>query len=210
MQLTADPLRLLTAGAVAVVALLPGAHATAAPSQQPPAAGVSHSGYDRLRPLVDLSARRLATADVVASAKWGTGSPVDDPAREQQVLDTVARLAREQGTDPQETVRFLRQQIEANKQVQRAMHQRWNADPSEAPTSRPDLTQVREEINRINVEMVRAIGTSASVRTAPSCGAALTAAEAGVSHRRHLDRLHARALRYALRPVCAPGDVGAV
>lgn len=81
----------------------------------------------------------------------------------------MARLAREQGTDPHETVRFLRQQIEANKQVQRAMHQRWNADPSEAPTSRPDLTQVREEINRINVEMVRAFGASASVRTAPSC-----------------------------------------
>ncbi|MFE9859929.1 chorismate mutase [Streptomyces sp. NPDC005780] len=210
MQLTARPLRLLTAGAVAVVALLPGTEATAAPWQPPPAAGASHSGYDRLRPLVDLSAHRLATADVVASAKWGTGAPVDDPAREQQVLDTVARLAREEGADPQETVRFLRQQIEANKQVQHAMHRRWNADPSAAPTSRPDLTQVREEINRINVEMVRAIGASASVRTAPSCGGTLTGAEAGVRHRRHLDRLHATALTYALRPVCAPGDIGTV
>ncbi|MFI7367373.1 chorismate mutase [Streptomyces sp. NPDC050149] len=210
MQLTAHPLRLLASGAVAVVALLPGANATAAPSQPPPAAGASHSGYDRLHRLVDLSARRLATADVVASAKWGTGAPVDDPAREQQVLDTVARLAREEGADPRETVRFFRQQIEANKQVQRAMHQRWNADPAEAPAARPDLTQVREEINRINVEMVRAISASASVRTAPSCGGTLTVAEAGVRHRRHLDRLHATALTYALRPVCAPGGISTV
>lgn len=206
MQLTAHPLRLLTAGAVAVVALLPGANATAA-SSPPPVAGASHSGYDRLHALVDLSARRLATADLVASAKWGTGAPVDDPAREQQVLDTVARPAREEGADPQETVRFFRQQIEANKLVQRALHQRWNADPAEAPAARPDLAQVRDEINRINVEMVRAIGASASVRTAPSCGGTLTAAEAGVRHSRHLDRLHATALTYALRPVCAPSGI---
>lgn len=206
MQLTAHPLRLLTAGAVTVIALLPGANATAA-SSLPPVAGASHSGHDRLHALVDLSARRLATADLVASAKWGTGAPVDDPAREQQVLDTVARLAREEGADPQETVRFFRQQIEANKLVQRALHQRWNADPAEAPAARPDLAQVRDEINRINVEMVRAIGASASVRTAPSCGGTLTAAEAGVRHRRHLDRLHATALTYALRPVCAPSVI---
>ncbi|MEU9201521.1 gamma subclass chorismate mutase AroQ [Streptomyces sp. NPDC048332] len=206
MQPPARPQRLLTAGAVAAVLLLPGPSATAAPSQPPPAAGAGRSGYDRLHRLVDPAARRLATADLVASAKWGTGAPVDDPAREQQVLDTVTRLAREEGADPRETVRIFQDQIEASKQVQRAMHLRWNADPAEAPASRTDLARVREEINRINAETVRAIAASAAVRAAPSCAGTLTAAEADVRHRRHLDRLHATALTYALRTVCTPGD----
>ncbi|MEU1365204.1 chorismate mutase [Streptomyces sp. NPDC005803] len=205
MPTTAYPLRLLTA--VAAAALLAGAQASAAPARAASVAAASRNGPDRLHPLVDLSVRRLATADVVAAAKWGTGGPVDDPAREQQVLESVARQARAAGADPGETVRVFREQIEANKQVQRALHDRWKADPSQAPTLRPGLTEVREEINRVNGELVRAIADSAAARTAPSCDGALAAAEARVRRHRHLDRLHATALTHALRTVCAPGPV---
>ncbi|WP_414930950.1 hypothetical protein [Streptomyces sp. Je 1-369] len=39
--------------------------------------------------------------------------------------------------------------------VQRGLFRRWDADPSQAPTERPDLAGVRKEINRVNGELVR-------------------------------------------------------
>ncbi|MFC9606426.1 gamma subclass chorismate mutase AroQ [Streptomyces niveus] len=201
MQPTTYVRRLAAAGAVAITLL-------AAPAAAAPVAGTGHGTYARLHPLADLSARRLATADLVAAAKRGTGSSVDDPAREQQVLDSVARQARqarEAGGDPGATVRIFRDQIEANKQVQRALHSRWDTDASAAPKERPDLEQVREAINRVNADLVHAIAHSPAARAAPSCAAALTAAERRVRHERQLDGVHATALTHALRAVCATG-----
>lgn len=43
-----------------------------------------------LVPLVDLAAQRVLVGDKVAAAKFGTDQPIDDPAREQQILDSVA------------------------------------------------------------------------------------------------------------------------
>ncbi|MEV0573384.1 gamma subclass chorismate mutase AroQ [Streptomyces sp. NPDC050392] len=208
MQPTAYAVRLLISGSVAA-ALLAGSDAAAAP---PPVAvppspatvtGGHHSGYAGLRLLADLSAGRLATAFQVAAAKWGTGKPIDDPAREQQVLDTAARQARAAGADPAVTVRIFRDQIEANKQVQRALHHRWDADPSRAPSRRPDLAEVRKEINRLNADLVAAIADTATVRTDRSCGGTLTAAETSVRIHDRLGHLHAKALKQALRSVCA-------
>ncbi|MEU5001961.1 chorismate mutase [Streptomyces sp. NPDC021622] len=203
---TSSAVRFLTAGALAAV-LLGGAgagQAAAAPAAVPvQRTALAHgTPYDLLHPLADLSAQRLATADLVAAAKYGTDSPIDDPAREKQVLDDVARQAREVGADPEVTVRIFRDQIEANKVVQRALHHRWDADPSQAPTERPDLAEVRKEINRVNGELVRAIAASPSARTAPYCGGLLTAAAVHVRHDRHLDALHTAALERALRSVC--------
>ncbi|MFD9542121.1 gamma subclass chorismate mutase AroQ [Streptomyces sp. NPDC060022] len=147
--------------------------------------------------------RPRTTAELVAAAKWGTGSPVDDPVREKQVLDTAARQARQAGADPGATVRIFRNQIEANKLVQRALHRSWDANPAGAPTDRPDLTEVREEINRANAGLVRAIAGSAAARVAPSCGGRLRAAETLVQRDRHFGRLRATALTHALRSVCS-------
>ncbi|MCM2415949.1 gamma subclass chorismate mutase AroQ [Streptomyces sp. RKAG290] len=183
----------------------PGTRAAATPSPAAPAAGASLGGYARLHSLAALSARRLDTARPVAAAKWGTGDPVEDPSRERQVLDTAALQAREAGADPGATVRIFRDQIEANKQVQRALHRRWDADPSVAPKLRPDLTEVREAINRVNVDLVRAIADSAAARAAPSCAGTLSAAESHVRRIGHLDRPRTAALTRALRSVCTAG-----
>ncbi|MFE6041472.1 gamma subclass chorismate mutase AroQ [Streptomyces sp. NPDC056452] len=205
MQPPAYAGRLLFVGVVA-------AAVCAGPAAPAPAAGARHGGdtLARLRPLADLSARRLATAELVAAAKWGTGSPVDDPVREKQVLDTAARQAREAGADPGATVRILRDQIEANKRVQRALHRSWDANPAGAPTGRPDLTDVREEINRVNADLVRTIAGSATARAAPSCGGILRVAEALVRRDRHFDRLRTTALTHALRSVCSRPFAGPV
>ncbi len=199
--------RLLAVGGTAAVLVLAGGAAVAAPApagRTAPAVGAAaHSGpYGQLRTVAALSADRLATADLVAAAKYGTGSPIDDPVREQQVLDSVARQAVDAGGDPEATVRVFRDQIEANKLVQRALHRTWDADPSTAPTERPDLGEVREEINRVNGELVRALAASTPARTAPYCGWLLTAAAVHVRHEKGLDPLHATALRRALPSVC--------
>ncbi|MEU9489627.1 chorismate mutase [Streptomyces decoyicus] len=182
--------------APSAAATAPSAKATA------PAAATAHSAYGRLGPLAGLSAERLATGDLVAAAKWGTGGPIDDPAREQEVLDAVADQARRLGADPAATVRIFRDQIEASKVVQRGLHRRWHADPAQAPTTRPDLNEVRKEINRINGELVRAVARSPHARSAPSCAPLLTVAAAQVRHERHLDGLHTVALARSLRSVC--------
>ncbi|MFK8845299.1 chorismate mutase [Streptomyces sp. Ac-502] len=161
-----------------------------------------------LRPLAVLSAQRLATADLVAAAKWGTGSPVDDPVREQQVLDAVARQAAELGTDPRRTARIFRDQIEANKTVQRGLHRRWTADPAQVPGERPDLGEVREEINRVNDALVRAIAASGAARTSPRCVPSLVGAAAHVRREQRLDALHTVALARSVRSVCG-GEVPA-
>ncbi|WP_306338773.1 chorismate mutase [Streptomyces sp. KL118A] len=201
MRIATHSRRLLAVGALASVLLSGGGTAVAAPAQ--PAAAASVGPYGQLRPLADLSAQRLATADLVAAAKYGTDSPIDDPARERQVLDAVAGQAKEVGADPEATVRIFRDQIEANKVVQRGLFRRWDADPSQAPEERPDLAEVRKEINRVNGELVRGIAASADARTAPYCGGVLTAAAVHVRHENRLDTLHSVALGRALPSVCA-------
>lgn len=156
----------------------------------------------QLRTLAGLSADRLATGDLVAAAKWGTGSPIDDPVREQQVLNAVAEQAREDGADPAATVRVFRDQIEANKDVQRGLFRRWKARPAEAPTHRPDLNEVRKKINRINDALVRSLAATGPERAQHQCRGAAAAAAAQVRHERRLDHLHAVALTRSLRSVC--------
>ncbi|MFI1306476.1 chorismate mutase [Streptomyces sioyaensis] len=198
------------AGAAAAAPAAPPAPATAAkaPATAPPAratapAAAAHSPYSQLRSLATFSAERLATADLVAAAKWGTGSPIDDPAREQEVLKSVAEQARQLGADPEATTRIFKDQIEANKVVQRGLYRQWDADPAQAPTERPDLQEVRKEINRVNGELVRAIAASPHARSAPSCTPLLTTAAARVRAERQLDGLHTVALARSLPSVCA-------
>lgn len=194
--------RLVLTAAVAV-GVFAGTAAPANAGAPVPAGGAPASSYAQLLPITGLSAERLATADLVAAAKWGTGSPIDDPAREQVVLDAVRQQAVEAGADPQATVAIFRDQIEANKQVQRGLHRLWDADPAKAPAERPDLTEVRKEINRINTELVRAIAASDGARAARSCKGLLAVTAVQVRHEKQLDRLHAKALVRAVPSVCA-------
>ncbi|MEU6257510.1 chorismate mutase [Streptomyces sp. NPDC047043] len=186
------PLRITVLAAVAVLAI-PGT-AAAAPASGTPASP--------LRPVASLAAERLATADLVAAAKWGTDSPIDDPAREQQVLDNVAAQAQQIGADPDEVRRIFRDQIEANKVVQRGLYAEWTAHPDQAPTTKPDLNVVRQTINRINTDLVQSLADTTPQRTAPTCRPELVVAVVEVHHEKHPDLLHTRALVRSLVSVC--------
>ncbi|MCX4552744.1 MULTISPECIES: gamma subclass chorismate mutase AroQ [unclassified Streptomyces] len=197
MQLTTPLVAVLTAGAVAAVLSAGAGPAAAAPGPGTPAGTVA-----RLDPVAALSAQRLRTADLVAAAKYGTGSPVDDPARERSVLDAAARQARGLGVDPGATRRIFRDQIEANKDVQRALIRAWDAEPSKAPARRPDLAVVRAEINRVNGALVRAVADASADRAAPFCGAGLALSALHARRTERLDTLHTVALARSLRSVC--------
>ncbi|WP_374205183.1 chorismate mutase [Streptomyces sp. TRM72054] len=87
--------------------LLPGAAAMPAVAQPQPAASAP-SAANGLTPLTDLLADRLLIADKVAAAKYGTDRPIDDPAREQKILDDVAARAVGLGLDPHAVVAYPR------------------------------------------------------------------------------------------------------
>ncbi|WNM30577.1 chorismate mutase [Streptomyces sp. Li-HN-5-11] len=205
---TTSPLRrfLTTATATAAVALTATGTAVAVPVSGTAATTAAplaapHALF-ALHPVVELSAERLATADLVAAAKWGTGSPIDDPAREQQVLDNVAAQAQQLGADPDEIRTVFRDQIEANKIVQRGLFQRWTDHPDQAPTTRPDLNVVRQEINRVTSALVQALADTSADRAALTCRPGVVLAALQVHHEDRLDALHTRALARSLASVC--------
>ncbi|WP_103353294.1 chorismate mutase [Amycolatopsis sp. CA-128772] len=153
--------------------------------------------------LTDLAAQRVAIADQVAAAKYGTPSPIDDPAREQQIYDSVAARAPGLGLAPAAAVRFFRAQIEANKLVQRGLYARWDAHPGQAPTTRPDLARIRPVIDRLNTDLLTELASTTPVRAARTCPIRrlLTADVVDLSHR--FDALHARALAEATSATCS-------
>lgn len=73
---------------------------------EPPGAGVAHS-VGAFGPLTDLAIDRLLVGDQVAAAKFGTGRPIDDPVREQQLLSQVRQAAGALGIDQAVAVRFF-------------------------------------------------------------------------------------------------------
>jgi chorismate mutase len=144
--------------------------------------------------LVALAARRLALGDKVAAAKYGSAAPIKDGGREEQLLADVIALSREMGLDPEFGARFFRAQIEANKVVQRRLHDLWSAHPDLRPQRKPNLeSEVRPQLDAITkLMLVRLkafdIGRDTAVRDVGALS-------------QSLDDLHAEALRIALAPI---------
>ncbi|MET8471343.1 chorismate mutase [Streptomyces sp. NPDC006422] len=201
--------RLAALGATAALALggaaLPAAAAPAAPAAASVAASrPAHADPRALAAITSLATERLALADKVAAAKYGTDAPIDDPARERQILDDVAKRSADLGIDPAYAQSVFRDQIEANKVVQRGLYARWDAHPEQRPTERPDLAkEVRPQLDRITTQLLDALRNVAPTRTSPACTPLLTAAALHDARARGFDALHLEALRRALPSVCA-------
>lgn len=157
-----------------------------------------------LEPTARAVSLRLATADAVAAAKWGTPSPIDDPAREAQVLGAVATQADDEGLSAGRVQQIFRDQIEANKEVQRALFAWWSVAPGAAPTVRPDLTQVRPVIDRQNSDILLQLREQEAVLAGPGCVPALVDATVAVAAEQRLDPLHQATLARALVSICGP------
>lgn len=158
-----------------------------------------------LGPLTDLVIERLRVSDDVAAAKFGTGQPIDAPAREKQELDEVRRQAAILGLDRDATVVFFQNQITASKIVQRGLFRRWAERPDLVPATRPDLAEIRERLDRLTTELLKElVATDAIRRPTAQCRARLLVARLSGQIANHLDELHRHALAAALASVCSP------
>ncbi|WP_344262643.1 chorismate mutase [Actinomadura napierensis] len=158
----------------------------------------------RLGQLTDLIIQRLHVSDDVAASKFGTGSPIDDPAREQQVLEQVRSQAGEIGLDPVSATAFFQDQITASKLVQEGLFARWSVHPGEAPSTRPDLGQIRTRLDQLTADLLRELKATVRVRDEPTaCAVHLAVAAGSGTVLERLDALHRQALRRAVHSVCA-------
>lgn len=194
--------RLALLGPVLVAVLTIGQPAAlATPVVPPEAVGVEAAG--RLGGLTELVIQRLLVGDLVAASKFGTGKPIEDPVREQQVLDAVRRQAGPLGLDPAATVRFFQDQITASKQVQRGLFDYWTRHPDRAPTTRPDLNLIRQRLDELTTGLLAELVSTKDVRRPDArCRIELAAARftGAIEHR--LDRLHRRALDTGSQSIC--------
>ncbi|MEU0487700.1 gamma subclass chorismate mutase AroQ [Nocardiopsis sp. NPDC006139] len=156
-----------------------------------------------LAPVVELSADRLATAELVAAAKWHSGDPVEAPEREATVLAEAERSARALGGDPEVALAVMRDQIEANKVIQRGRHADWYAHPDRSPLRPPDLADARADLDRITPALVGALTDAGAGLAAPGCEAELARTARRVADERGMDRPGRNALAVSLSSVCA-------
>jgi chorismate mutase len=193
---------LSTLATAAILAFGTAGPATAA-ERPAPVRHTAAAAHD-LTSVTELLAQRLLLADKVAAAKYGTDTPIDDPEREARILDDVRARAAGLGLDPDAVAAVFRDQIEANKLVQRGLYARWDANPGERPTERPDLTkEVRPALDRITTQLLAALDDTEQSRARPSCGPRLVMAAGWSAYTHRLDALHLKGLGRALPSVCA-------
>ncbi|MET9268190.1 chorismate mutase [Kribbella sp. NPDC003557] len=174
--------------------------ADAAPAVQ---LGGVHEPAPTFGGLTELVVQRILVGDDVAASKYFSGKPVDDPVREQQILDSVRASAVQLGIDPDSTAAFFRAQIEASKVVQRGLLAYWAAHPGKAPTTGPDLNVIREELDALTTQLLTELVRVEDLRRAGlRCDISLAIANATTAAHHHLDRLHRQALRTASTATC--------
>lgn len=164
-----------------------------------PAAAANSGPLTRL---IDEAAQRLLTADPVAASKYLTGGAIDDPAREQQVIDSVTASASAKHIDADFVRDAFRNQIDATDSLEHSRFAAWKIDPGSAPKSAPDLSTTRNAINNSNEAIVDDMAAQWNVLQAPTCPADLDDAKAAAIALHHLDPLYQHALDYAVHGYC--------
>ncbi|WP_084655182.1 gamma subclass chorismate mutase AroQ [Nocardia altamirensis] len=180
---------------------------SAALLMSPVSAGAA-PGDESLDRLVALVLERLDTGDTVAAVKWkagaasGTEPAIDDPAREAQVYDAMARLGAERELPETWIRQVFSGQIEANKTVQRGLMMRWRFDPAAVPGAPADLASVRPIIDRVNGEIVDQMAARRVQLSAPDCAERVARSVFGVFATGQADALHQAALVRAAATLC--------
>jgi chorismate mutase len=118
--------------------------------------------------LLGLIKERLDVAPAVARTKWNTRAAIEDPLREKQIIDGVAKRAPEYGLDPQVAASVFRGQIEASKVVQNALHAEWLARKQPPFAKVADLGKdIRPVLDRLTPAMMRALAGALPVLQQP-------------------------------------------
>jgi chorismate mutase len=158
-----------------------------------------------LQSLVEDSAQRLAIAHQVALAKWDSGSPVEDLARELQVIQKATAEAQSKGLDESFLTAFFRSQIEANKMVQYSLLADWRR-VGRAPAHQPVNLQstIRPELDRIQSNLIMDLVHTSALRSQPDCPvvAAKAVGQYRTAQHQRQTNLDAIALNRALATIC--------
>lgn len=145
-------------------------------------AQAQHASDPRLVRLLSLMQQRLDLAQDVAMYKWNTRAAIDDPVREQQILDALAKQAPEYGLEPKLAQDFFAAQIIAGKMIQTALFKEWT-NKSQAPFENPpDLkTHIRPALDKLTTELLMALAAAKPALQAKDSQQAIKLAAADVS-----------------------------
>jgi len=114
-----------------------------------------------LKQLLVLIDQRLTVAPLVARAKWNSGAPIDDPAREKLILDAVSQQAAEAGVDAAFARQFFQAQFDAGKLIQGKLHEQWRSAKQAHFDDAPDLGRdVRPILDRLSPQIIATLRTA--------------------------------------------------
>jgi chorismate mutase len=160
---------------------------------------------DKLQPLVETSARRIAIAEQVALAKWDSGTPVEDAAREAQVLASATKGGELKGLDPAWVSNFFKAQIEANKLLQSSLLAEWRRlgkAPDHTPVSLAGA--IRPELDKVDAALIAELTEAAEIRASTSCRTDIEKAVGTYlsAHKNSVSPLKTIALKRAMAAIC--------
>lgn len=120
----------------------------------PSVAAADAAQIDHLLTLID---QRLAVAPMVAKAKWNAGGAINDPPREQLILDAVTAQAK--GLDAVFVRRFFQAQFDASKALQLGLHAQWHRQGAGSFGDAPDLARdVRPVLDQLTPQLIAVLG----------------------------------------------------
>jgi chorismate mutase-like protein len=122
-------------------------------------------GIESLRSLIDA---RLMLAPDVAQYKWNHHLPIEDAAREAQIIAALGHRAGELGVPQPWAEAFFRAQIDASKTAQSELFQGWDVFRHGQFPDAPDLATVtRPKLDRLTDELLRALAENWAVLSDP-------------------------------------------
>jgi chorismate mutase-like protein len=111
----------------------------------------------RLAALID---ERLALVTEVARYKWNSGAAIEDPPREQALMVSLRERAMSMGLPQARVDAFFLAQIEAAKQLQRELFERWKREGRDKFAGIADLaTTIRPGIDTVTGQMLQTLAT---------------------------------------------------
>lgn len=173
-----------------------------------PAAARADGDETAMTNLIALVSQRLALAVPVAQWKWANHRPIADAPREAVLLADVEKRAQAANVDPAFAHAFFQDQIDASKQVQTALFERWHRSTPPSGTA-PDLASAtRPELDRLTQALMPALVRVQPLRGAPDCPTRLAHAIGSWKTLTRYGEVDTEALHTALAHVCTAGGVG--
>ncbi|WP_232511647.1 gamma subclass chorismate mutase AroQ [Herbaspirillum sp. meg3] len=113
--------------------------------------GIAAADQQKIDRLLTLMDQRLNVAVMVAQSKWNSGAPINDPVREQKILDDLSASLTSASEDEKAFMRrFFQAQFDAGKLIQLDLHAQWRREKRERFIAPPDLARdIRPELDRL-------------------------------------------------------------